>query len=100
MKGTADRVSIQGLVDRCDVMSATEGGAGLPKKPLHSSKLMQMKFMQRGVQRKQMQEQSEKQACAAHHSPTNKGEMCGFYTVHIEEYSADKWRVARWHSLT
>lgn len=37
--------------------------AGAPgaKKLLHSSKLMQMKFMQRGVQRKQMQEQTEKQ---------------------------------------
>lgn len=35
------------------------------KKLLHSSKLMQMKFMQRGVQRKQMQEQSEKQVGCA-----------------------------------
>ena len=40
------------------------------KKPLHSSKLMQMKFMQRGVQRKQMQEQSEKQVGPMAHSST------------------------------
>lgn len=45
--------------------AAAEAGGGAAKKLLHSSKLMQMKFMQRGVQRKQMQEQSERQACTA-----------------------------------
>ena len=44
--------------------AAEGGGTEAVRKVLHSSKLMQMKFMQRGVQRKQMQEQSEKQVHA------------------------------------